>query len=250
MRWEVIDTGCRSAQENMLWDAEMLSVLAARERPILHLYEWAGDSATFGHFVDPADYLDLAAADKRGLQLARRSTGGGIVFHIWDMAFSVLVPVNCPEFSLNTLENYAFVNNAVLLAVKEFLGESSEMDLIPSDAFALDKSCERFCMAKPTKYDVILGKRKIAGAAQRKRKEGFLHQGTIALVMPDEGYLADVLLPGSRVLEAMQAHTFALLGTNASQLEIVDAKRELRQLLASSLNSMSLQYLSTLQDKG
>lgn len=98
-------------------------------------------------------------------------------------------------------------------------------------------------MAKPTKYDVILGQRKIAGAAQRKRKEGFLHQGTIALVMPDEGYLAEVLLPGSRVLEAMQAHTFALLGADASQLEIVDAKRELRQLLASSLNGMSLQYI-------
>ena len=130
MRWEVIDTGCRSAQENMLWDAKMLSCLADREKPILHLYDWAGDSATFGHFVDPADYLDLAAADKRGLQLARRSTGGGIVFHIWDMAFSVLVPANCPEFSLNTLENYAFVNNAVLWAVKEFLGEASEMDLI------------------------------------------------------------------------------------------------------------------------
>jgi len=246
MRWEVIDTGCRSAQENMLWDAEMLSVLAARDLPILHLYEWDGDSATFGHFVDPADYLDLAAADRRCLQLARRSTGGGIVFHIWDMAFSVLVPANCPEFSLNTLENYAFVNRAVLLAVKKFLGESSELDLIPSDALAMDKSCERFCMAKPTKYDVILGQRKIAGAAQRKRKEGFLHQGTIALVMPDEEYLADVLLPGSCVLEAMKAHTFALLGSSASHKEIIDAKGALRQLLASSLNDMSLQSLSTL----
>jgi lipoate-protein ligase A len=49
-------------------------------------------------------------------------------------------------------------------------------------------------MARPTKYDVMLQGRKIAGAAQRKTKAGFLHQGTIALLCPDPELLGAVEL--------------------------------------------------------
>lgn len=66
-------------------------------------------------------------------------------------------------------------------------------------------------MARPTKYDVVLNGKKIAGAAQRKTKKGFLHQGTIALKRPSREYLSTVLLPGTKVLEAIEAHTFPLL---------------------------------------
>lgn len=241
MLWDIIDTKVGSAEENMRFDADRLLNLSSQPRPLLHLYEWSGASATFGHFVDPADYLQLENASTLGLQLARRPTGGGIVFHIWDMTFSVLVPAHCPEFSSNTLENYAFVNRAVLAAVHQLLGK--KLFLTPTDAPSLDPSCARFCMARPTKYDVMLGGRKIAGAAQRKSKEGFLHQGTIALMAPDEEYLRQVLLPGSRVLEAMQAHTFPLLKEGDC---LTQAKKELGQLLASSLNTLSLECRSAL----
>ena len=81
-----------------------------------------GDSATFGYFVNPGKFLDLDHVREKGLNLARRPTGGGIIFHLWDMAFSVIVPAHCPEFSMNTLDNYAFVNCVVLEAVGEFAG--------------------------------------------------------------------------------------------------------------------------------
>ena len=66
-------------------------------------------------------------------------------------------------------------------------------------------------MAQPTKYDVVLQGRKIAGAAQRKTKEGFLHQGTIALKMPNEELLRELLLPHTQVLDAIKTHTFPLI---------------------------------------
>jgi lipoate---protein ligase len=238
MEWEILDTGSASAEAIMRKDAALLESLSSRCAPILHFYQWEGDSATYGHFVRPYDFLDLEKVKKRGLQLARRPTGGGIVFHAWDLAFSVLVPMSCPFFSMNTLENYALVNNAVLCAVRKFLKEKAELQLTPSDSFELDSDCRRFCMAKPTKYDVMLGARKIAGAAQRRQKGGFLHQGTIALTMPPEDYLRDVLLSGTRVLEAMQAHTFPLLGMAASQEELAQARCHLRELLKESFNKI------------
>ncbi len=210
--WNILDTGIRLASENMRLDAELLETLDPHALPILHFYDWEGDSATYGYFVDPADFLDLEGVKKRGLNLGKRPTGGGIIFHIWDLAFSVLIPANHARFSENTLDNYAFVNNAVLAAVSTFLESRSKLELIKQDAFALDPSCSRFCMAQPTKYDVVFQGRKIAGAAQRKTKRGFLHQGTISLKMPSEEYLKSVLLPETKVLDAMKANTFALMG--------------------------------------
>lgn len=243
--WEIIDTEVQSAEENMRFDTELLEQADTRSRPVLHLYEWAGESATYGYFTDPQELLDLSQAQNLRLHLARRPTGGGIVFHIWDMAFSVLVPAHCPEFSINTLENYAFVNRAVLAAVQEFLDHRPPLTLTPDDFSPWDADCFHFCMAKPTKYDVMWDGKKVAGAAQRKTRKGFLHQGTIALVMPPGEYLKQILRPGTRVQEAMQAHTCPLLGRSASAEQIAQAKQCLRALLTTHLNLASIPLSSS-----
>lgn len=231
-KWNILDTGVHSAEENMRIDAELLETLDPYALPILHFYDWDGDSATYGYFVKPSDFLNLDGVEKRGLQLAKRPTGGGIVFHVWDLAFSVLVPAEHPQFSEKTLDNYAFVNNSVLAAVSDFLKNRPALELIQKDAPALDASCERFCMAQPTQYDVIFQGRKIAGAAQRKTKRGFLHQGTIALKMPPREYLEDVLLPNTKVREAIELRTFALI----DQEDDIDlARRDLRVQLENHL---------------
>ncbi len=227
--WKIIDTGSASAETNMRCDKELLDTL--EDTAILHLYDWDRPSATYGYFVDPGTLINVAKAQELGFDLARRPTGGGVVFHAWDLAFSVLVPESHPAFAKNTLDNYAFVNRAVLKAVERFLKSQTPLKLTPVDAPALDADCGRFCMARPTKYDVMLGGRKIAGAAQRRVKQGYLHQGTIALTMPDEA-LKTILLEGTRVWEAMHLNTYPLLGAACS---LADARQELKTLLKEEL---------------
>ncbi len=239
-RWQVLDTGVQTAEENMRLDADLLERADQFPRPILHLYDWIGDSATYGYFTDPGDFLNLDKAKTLSLRLARRPTGGGIIFHIWDMAFSVVVPSHSPEFSMNTLENYALVNNAVLNAIKELLGNKPPLALTPDDFAPWDDHCSHFCMAKPTKYDVMWEGRKVAGAAQRKTKKGFLHQGSIALMMPPREYLEQILLPGTQVKEAMEVHTWPLLGKGVSEEQVSQAKEALSTLLATQLTLSSL----------
>ncbi len=235
--WEILDTGSKSPDENMRLDEQLLETV---KQPTLHLYEWSSDSATYGYFTNPAKFLNLPKAKELGLNLARRPTGGGIIFHLWDLAFSVIVPAHSPEFSLNTLQNYAFVNHAVLAAIREFLNEYPPLTLISDDFSPWDPDCSSFCMAKPTKYDVMWEGKKVAGAAQRKTKAGFLHQGSIALVMPPADYLAQILLPNTRVPEAMQTFTCPLLGKTATQAHMLSAKQQLKAHLATHLTAASL----------
>lgn len=242
--WQVLDTGCSSAEENMRFDAELLDKAYSYSIPVLHFYEWKQDSATYGYFVQPSQFINMDQAFAKGLSLARRPTGGGIIFHIWDMAFSLLIPAHLPEYSINTLENYAFVNDAVLQAIQEFLQDAAPLSLVKEDGFALDPACQYFCMAKPTKYDVLLGGKKVAGAAQRKTKKGFLHQGSISLRLPPQEYLDEILLPGTSVGQAMQRVTCPLLDKDASASQTQTAKEKLKLFLATHLNQASLKYRS------
>jgi lipoate-protein ligase A len=73
--------------------------------------------------------------------------------------------------------------------------------------------------------------KKVAGAAQRKTKHGFLHQGTISLMMPSEDYLRDTLISFGHVMEAMFASSFALMGPDAKMSDLAAARYSMKQLL-------------------
>lgn len=226
--WKILDTGIHSAKENMALDTALLENLSPNDDPILHFYGWEGDSATYGHFLKPSTLLNMSAAHSRGIALARRPTGGGMVFHLCDLAFSALVPTNCPYFSFNTLHNYNFINSMVKKAVKNFLQKEGLLSLLPEEPIPLDDNCRHFCMAKPTKYDVMLQGRKIAGAAQRKRKQGYLHQGSIAIALPKEDFLNAILLPNTKVKEAMFQNTYSILGRDWTSSDVEEVREKLK----------------------
>lgn len=227
---QILDTGISSAETNMSFDTSLLRDLTPTSDPILHLYQWARPSATFGYFIQPENHLDLQKAAHHNLDLARRPTGGGIVFHIWDLAFSFLMPSGHPSFSLNTLDNYAFVNKAVLEVVSSYFSLTPE--LIIEDGRLMGPDCQNFCMARPTQFDVVYKGVKIAGAAQRRRKQGYLHQGTISLSVPNLTLLHDVLLSKEDVVEAMSAFTFSPI---KDYQRLAGTRLDLQKLLADKL---------------
>jgi lipoate---protein ligase len=240
---QTINTGVFPAEAIMRLDDKLLTELDPNGVPILHLYDWDGPSATFGHFIDPRKHIDLEKARKYPLALARRPTGGGIVFHIWDLAFSFLMPSGHSAFSLNTLQNYRFVNGIVLEVMRSFFSLQEEVELIPQEGELLSPDCQNFCMAKSTQYDVIYKGMKIAGAAQRKRKQGYLHQGTLSLASPDFDFLNEILLSKKEVLQAMQKDSFYPMGS-VDPKKLKEARFEIQKLLADklmrALNSLDL----------
>lgn len=233
-KWRIVDTGVGSAQGNMDIDKKLLEEIAASRHPLLHFYEWEGRCATHGYFAKPTELLNMEAAQRWNLQLGRRPTGGGVIFHLCDFAFSIVIPSTHPRFSLNTLENYAFINHLVIQAIESFSGERLAPVLYNGQGMDQCLCVEHFCMAKPTQYDVMIGGRKVGGAAQRRTKEGFLHQGSISLAMPPRDMLEEVLFPESKALDGMRDFTYTLLEGDPSPKELQEARHELRRCLASS----------------
>lgn len=234
MPCEIINTGVSSAVRNMEIDLQLLKGLASDNTCKLHIYDWSAASATYGYFANPFQSLDAEKVSQHALQLARRPTGGGVIFHIWDFAFSFLMPSQHPAFSINTLENYATVNRMLAETIRRFSGGTIQPELLQEEPKSFEESCACFCMAKPTQFDVMAEGRKVSGGAQRRTRHGFLHQGTISLVMPDRAYLEEVLIDSPNVLDGMDQNSYALLKGSYTAKQLREAKQELEQCLVTT----------------
>ena len=234
--WKIIETEPDLAEKNMELDRNFLKNIKKEGNPILHFYGWSKKSLTYGHFIHPSKFLDIGEVEKRDVSIAKRPTGGGVILHVSDLAFSVVIPAHSPYFSENILKNYHFVNSAVKEAVFAFLKETNDpLALLEEESAPLDPACRSFCMAKPTKYDVMLGGKKVAGAAQRQTKEGFLHQGSISISLPQTDFLKAILLKGTKVFEAMHQNTFCLIPSPHTENELKSAREGLKKQLITHL---------------
>lgn len=180
--WTIEESGPKSPEWNMESDSKRLEIDPA---PCLRFYEWDFPSATYGYFLNPSDFFKPNSL----LSLARRPTGGGVILHLDDLAFSVIVPTSHPFYSLNSLHSYQMINSVVLEAIHK---------VVPFDGIFLQEDLPEaprggFCMAKPTKFDLLYEGKKVGGAAQRKTKKGLLHQSSLCLKMPDPLFLDQFL---------------------------------------------------------
>lgn len=222
---KVITSDGQSASYLMQHDAELLSNLEGE--PLVHLYSFRSPSATYGYFLNPDRLFNMQEVHSRGLDLARRPTGGGVIFHAVDFTFSFLIPACHASFSLNPLDNYFFINRLVQETVEATL--SLKVELLPKNSIST-REAEPFCMANPTKYDLLVRGKKMGGAAQRKTKKGYLHQGSLLLGQLSCAYLAAIIKEKS-VVDGIYANSFAPLGNHWTEEELADLRASLRQNL-------------------
>jgi lipoyl(octanoyl) transferase len=154
----------RAAALNMAIDEALLQRLTV---PSLRFYCWERPSLSFGYFGLFAEVADQV--DKR--DIVRRWTGGGIVLHGSDLTYSVILPRTDSAPQLQSRDVYGQIHDAIRRALSPFMNAQ----LAAADSPAISASC----FANPVLADVIVGGKKIAGAAHRRTRAGLLHQGSI-----------------------------------------------------------------------
>ncbi len=171
---------------NMAADEVLLDTAPGRGRPLLRIYGWDRPAVSIGYFQPARE------GDATGLPWVRRTTGGGIVRHDRDQTYTVVVPSGHPLHTAPLLETYRLFNRCVVRAL-ERLGLEARLSSAPMPRHTDLRTM--VCFDQPTRYDVLCGDRKVAGAAQRRTRTGILHQGSIAI----DGIAGDVageLVPG------------------------------------------------------
>jgi lipoate-protein ligase A len=151
------------------------ALLREVREPVLRIYEWDVPAVSLGYFQT------AALAGERSF--VRRYTGGGLVDHAHDITYTIVLPRAHSWMELSMPDSYCLVHKGVQAALAACGIESKLTTAAPnveSDA----------CFVKPVRFDIISDAGKLSGAAQRRTREGLLHQGSILL--PDPARNADL----------------------------------------------------------
>jgi lipoyl(octanoyl) transferase len=164
----MLESGRCDPAFNMALDEALLHSARERGGPILRFYGWTEPAASFGYFQQIAE-VERATLLR---PLMRRPTGGGIVPHDTDWTYSVIIPAGHEWHRLKADQSYRQMHQWIRAAFRE-LGVGTEL--------ALDtrKPAPGQCFAGHEVHDVLWQERKIAGAAQRRTRNGLLIQGSI-----------------------------------------------------------------------
>lgn len=165
------------ADENMGIDSLLLNICKIHNTPILRFYNWKQRSATCGY---SQSHSEITAKDIGGLNcFVIRPVGGGLVVHeLSDITYSLVVPSSHDFFLTHPYKSYSILHKEVADCLSDF---DCFVSLKKSDA---NKGLElSSCFKFPSANDVMLadGLTKLAGAAQRRTRDGLLVQGSIKL---------------------------------------------------------------------
>ena len=166
------DVAPNAAAMNMAIDEALLETAVL---PTIRFYRWHSPALSFGYFGKLSDVATYAAER----DLVRRWTGGGIVFHGDDLTYSIVIPASDPVYDESSIAIYEKIHRALCGALA---GHNQGAELVPvaNQVRSGDRgSCDNDCFANPVRADVMMGGRKIAGAAQRRTRRGLLQQGSI-----------------------------------------------------------------------
>lgn len=216
-KWRFIDTEIHSAAMNMALDEACMEELSLKKTlPTIRFYRWKPSSISIGYFQNLEREIDLKKCSELDIDIVRRQTGGGAVFHDYEgeITYSLIAPANF--FPKNIIESYQVICSYLIDAFQT-LGIESKFS--PINDIVLDNG------------------KKISGNAQTRKKNILLQHGTILykvdvkkmfsiLKVPDEK-LRDKLI--SNVAERVSSISAESAEITMKNLEVALKKSFLNQ---------------------
>jgi lipoate-protein ligase A len=77
----VLNTGLNSGPWNMALDEVLMMNYVNEKIPILRIYGWKPPTVSIGYFQSLDEEVDIEKCRQEGIDVVRRMTGGGTVFH-------------------------------------------------------------------------------------------------------------------------------------------------------------------------
>jgi len=166
------DITARTGAENMAVDQLLMERVS--RHPVLRVYQWSEPSVSFGYFHTLQDaQTAFPATAGRPLTYVRRWTGGGVVDHRIDLTYTLVIPRGCKLSCERGARSYRLIHQILGETLKK-LGQ--DVRLVAAD----EASHGPVCFNNPVECDLTDSQgEKVAGAGQRRTRDGLLHQGSV-----------------------------------------------------------------------
>src|SRR5438552_9806411 len=224
MRSPLIETACacqlsldaagRSGAENMAIDAALLDRANGEGLSFLRLYRFDPPCLSLGR-NEPAARYDHTEIARRGLDVVRRPTGGGAVWHEHEVTYAVAAPVA----AFGSLRNaYHTIHQRIAAALRSLGADVTLAPHQPPRSGRVDQPAS--CFATPVGGEVLVAGRKLVGSAQVRKRSAFLQHGSILLDGSQEVVTAITRKPQAASAETTLARA---LGRPVTFEEVADA---------------------------
>jgi lipoate-protein ligase A len=148
----------------------------------LRLYKWSGPWLSLGFAQRRVAKEKLEEFRRAGVSVVRRTSGGRAVLHGRDLTYCVAAPEHQLQPGLRGA--YDQIAQALLLALHDLgVDEASRAPQLESDR----RTAAFDCFAQPAGDEIVLGRGKLIGSAQRRRGGAVLQHGSIRIAadLPD-----------------------------------------------------------------
>ena len=196
MEWRILPFERAAAAKNMAIDeAVFRKNIRGESPPTLRFYGWRSPALSIGYFQDYRKEVDDEACRKFGVEVVRRPTGGKAVLHERELTYAVVAGADTGLFPPDILKTYLVIGRCLAegLAGVGIRAEMKEDGRRPPDG-ALPSACFSF----PSRYELLVGDRKICGSAQMRSQGAFLQHGSL-LTAFDPLRTCEVMLPHRRL---------------------------------------------------
>jgi len=166
-----------SAKYNMALDEKIFSRYLEDGIGVLRLYRWQSPSFTYGFSQMPTSQINLGACATDGVEVVKRITGGGILFHDDEITYSFVCNKSDVGEAQGVFVDYRNICK-FLLRFYESLGLTAAFAL---EALGFRDRCapHELCCAAHEKYDIVIGAKKIGGNAQKRNRQAIFQHGSI-----------------------------------------------------------------------
>ncbi|MBN2517953.1 MAG: lipoate--protein ligase family protein [Candidatus Altiarchaeota archaeon] len=190
--------------------------------PTLRLYGWDPPAVSIGFFQGIRQEVDIEICKESGVDVIRRITGGGAVFHEHEITYSFVVSESAGLVSRNILESYGQICGAVVSGLRR-LGLRAEF--------------------KPIN-DIVVGNKKISGSAQTRKNGVVLQHGTLLLDVNPKKMFSLLKVPNEKIRDKMiQAVEERVTSLNRELGRILDYNSIQRALISGFKENLDLDFV-------
>ncbi|MDD1743728.1 MAG: lipoate--protein ligase family protein [Methanomassiliicoccales archaeon] len=207
MIWRLVRFEYHDAATNMALDEAVSNgIVSSTSPPTIRFYGWTPSAVSIGRFQSLGDEVDLQRCRELGVDVVRRRTGGGAVYHdiVGEVTYSLIAPEGMMPQDINAA--YQEICGHIVSALS-FLGVEAQFAPI---------------------NDILVAGKKISGSAQSRRNSVFLQHGTLLLDLDLERMfsvlkVSDAKNIGRNIASARERVTSLREHSSASKEEVLAA---------------------------